>query len=107
MVLGNWSFGMNDPEYGTSVSTLYKLFRMFCGDALFAEVRRIDVETLGLKHQLDALRSCAVVLDQKDPHANSLFLAPSQGAPPEILMESYSYADKPVQTVTTKVTITG
>ena len=37
-------------------------------DALFAEIRRVDVEVLGLQHQLDALRSCAVVFDQKYAH---------------------------------------
>src|SRR6185503_21057400 len=38
-------------------------------DALFAEVRRIDVESLGLEHQLDALRGCAVVFDQQYAHS--------------------------------------
>ena len=33
-------------------------------DALLAEIRRIDVEILGLEHQLDALRRRAVILDQ-------------------------------------------
>ena len=37
-------------------------------DALFAKVGRVDVEALGLKHQLDALCRSAVVLDQKHPH---------------------------------------
>src|SRR5215831_16532921 len=33
-------------------------------DALFAEVRRVDVEALGFQHQLDRLRSRAIVFDQ-------------------------------------------
>ena len=33
-------------------------------DALFAEIRRVDVEALGLEHQLDRLRSGAIVLNQ-------------------------------------------
>ena len=33
-------------------------------DALFAEVRRVDVEILGLEHQFDALRGGAVIFDQ-------------------------------------------
>ena len=44
-------------------------------DALFAEIRRIDVEVLGFQHQLDALRSCAVVFDKKYAHVNSPALA--------------------------------
>ena len=41
-------------------------------DAFFAEVGRIDVEALGLEHQLDRLRDGAVVLDQQNAHANPL-----------------------------------
>jgi hypothetical protein len=33
-------------------------------DALFAEVRRIDVEALGFEHQLNRLRGRAIVFDQ-------------------------------------------
>ena len=33
-------------------------------DSLFAKVGDVDVEILGLKHQFDALRGRAVVLDQ-------------------------------------------
>ena len=33
-------------------------------DALFAQVGGVDVKILGLQHQLDALRGCAVVFDQ-------------------------------------------
>jgi predicted GTPase len=44
-------------------------------DALFAEIRRINVEILGFEHQLDALRSCAVVFDQKYAHVYSPALA--------------------------------
>ena len=38
-------------------------------DALFTEVRRVHVETLGFKHQLDALRRRAIVLNQEYTHA--------------------------------------
>src|SRR5262249_22053277 len=37
-------------------------------DALLAQVRGVDVKPLGLEHQLDALRCCAVVLDQQNSH---------------------------------------
>ena len=33
-------------------------------DAFLAEIRRIDVEILGLEHQLDALRGGAVIFNQ-------------------------------------------
>ncbi len=33
-------------------------------DAFFAEIGRIDVEALGLEHQLDALRRGAVVFNE-------------------------------------------
>jgi hypothetical protein len=41
-------------------------------EALFAEVRRIDVEPLGLEHQLDPLGRRAVVLDQQNTHRRLL-----------------------------------
>ncbi len=41
-------------------------------DAFFAEVRRIDVETLGLEHQLDRLRDGAVIFNQQYAHASPL-----------------------------------
>src|SRR5262249_44350657 len=44
-------------------------------DALFAEIRRIDVEALGFEHQLDRLRRRAVVFDQQHAHANPLLAA--------------------------------
>jgi hypothetical protein len=37
-------------------------------DAFLAEVRRVGVEALRLEHQLDALRHCAVVFDEKYAH---------------------------------------
>ena len=37
-------------------------------DAFLAEIGRIDVKAFGLQHQLDALRSSAVVLDQQYAH---------------------------------------
>ena len=40
-------------------------------DALLAEIGRVDVEVLGLEHQLDALRGGAVVFDQKYAHFRS------------------------------------
>ena len=40
-------------------------------DALFPEIRRVDVEVLGFEHQLDALRDGAVVFDQKYAHVQS------------------------------------
>ena len=46
-------------------------------DALLAEVGGVDVEVLGLEHQLDALRRRAVVLDQQNPHV----LDPRHGSP--------------------------
>jgi translation initiation factor IF-1 len=39
-------------------------------DALFAEVRRVDIEALRLEHQLDALRRGAVVFNEKYAHLN-------------------------------------
>src|SRR5580704_13409961 len=39
-------------------------------DPFFPKVSRIDVEALGLEHQLDRLRCCAVVFDQQYAHAN-------------------------------------
>ena len=41
-------------------------------DALFAEIGGVDVEALGFEHQLDRLRSGAVVLNQQDAHASPL-----------------------------------
>src|SRR5581483_9298932 len=41
-------------------------------DTLFAEIRRVDVEALGLEHQFDRLRSGAIVLNQQDAHASPL-----------------------------------
>src|ERR1700722_644045 len=41
-------------------------------DAFFSEVRRIDVETLGFKHQLDRLRDGAVIFYQQNAHASPL-----------------------------------
>src|SRR6201999_3547269 len=50
-------------------------------DALFAEVRRIDVEALGLEHQFDRLRCRAIVFDQENAHARSLPLRARVGPP--------------------------
>jgi len=36
--------------------------------AFLTQVGGVDVESLGLEHQLDALRSCAVILDQQYAH---------------------------------------
>src|SRR5689334_24765285 len=36
--------------------------------ALLPQIGRVNVEALGLEHELDALRRSAVVLDQKDSH---------------------------------------
>jgi len=41
-------------------------------DAFFSEIRRIDVETLGFKHQLDRLRDGAVIFYQQNAHASPL-----------------------------------
>src|SRR5256885_14479530 len=41
-------------------------------DAFFPEVRRIDVETLRFKHQLDRLRDGAVIFYQQYAHASPL-----------------------------------
>src|SRR6185437_1541332 len=46
-------------------------------DALFAEVRRVHVETFGFEHQLDALRRRAVVLNQEHTHAVPLKVVPA------------------------------
>ena len=40
-------------------------------DAFLAEIGRIDVEALGLEHQLDALRRRAVVFDEQYAHVSS------------------------------------
>ena len=57
-------------------------------DAFLAEVGRVDVETFGLQHQLDALRRCAVVLDQKDPHVVPLFPDPFSRSAARMLEET-------------------
>ena len=41
-------------------------------DAFLAEIRRIDVEALGLQHQLDRLRRGAIVFNQQYAHADLL-----------------------------------
>src|SRR5262245_36460631 len=41
-------------------------------DAFFSEVRRIDVKTLGFEHQLNRLRSGAVIFNQQYAHASPL-----------------------------------
>jgi hypothetical protein len=41
-------------------------------DAFFSEVRRVDIETLGLQHQLDRLRDGAVIFYQQYAHASPL-----------------------------------
>ena len=41
-------------------------------DAFFAEVGRVDVEALGLEHQLDGLRGRAIVFNQQNAHASPL-----------------------------------
>ena len=41
-------------------------------DAFFSEIRRIDVETLGFKHQFDRLRDGAVIFYQQNAHASPL-----------------------------------
>src|SRR5439155_5772961 len=41
-------------------------------DAFLSEIRRIDVETLGFKHQLDRLRDGAVIFYQQNAHASPL-----------------------------------
>ena len=53
-------------------------------DALFAQVRRVDVEALGLEHQIDALRHRAIVFYQQDSHRSAaprkaLVRAPARG----------------------------
>eukprot|EP00746_Dinoflagellata_sp_MGD_P069222 gnl/MRDRNA2_/MRDRNA2_283742_c0_seq1.p1 gnl/MRDRNA2_/MRDRNA2_283742_c0~~gnl/MRDRNA2_/MRDRNA2_283742_c0_seq1.p1 ORF type:complete len:259 (+),score=45.75 gnl/MRDRNA2_/MRDRNA2_283742_c0_seq1:1-777(+) len=40
--LGTWSFGMQKNEYGSWDRSLYQLFRMFNGDALFGEENQVD-----------------------------------------------------------------
>src|SRR6185312_2144590 len=42
-------------------------------DAFLTEVRRIDVKTLGLEHQLDRLRDGAVIFYQQNAHASPLW----------------------------------
>ena len=37
-------------------------------DAFLAQVGRVDIEALGLQHQLDTLRCGAIVFDQQDSH---------------------------------------
>jgi len=44
--------------------------------ALFAQVRRVDVEALGLQHQLDGLSRGAVILNQQYAHRS-----PPRGPP--------------------------
>ena len=39
-------------------------------EALFAQIRRVDVETFGAEHQFDALGGRRLVLDQQHAHAN-------------------------------------
>ena len=39
-------------------------------DPFFTEVGRVDVETLGLEHQLDRLRSGTIIFDQQYAHAS-------------------------------------
>jgi hypothetical protein len=41
-------------------------------DALFANVRRVDVKTLEIEHQLNRLGSCSVILNQQYAHASPL-----------------------------------
>src|SRR5262245_15535473 len=41
-------------------------------DAFLSEVRRVDVETLGFKHQFDRLRDGAVIFYQQNAHASPL-----------------------------------
>ena len=38
-------------------------------DALFSEVRRVDVEPLGLEHEFDALRGRMIIFDKQDAHS--------------------------------------
>ena len=54
-------------------------------DPLLAKIGRVNIETFGLKHQLDALRRCAIVLDKKDPHANPHFPGPTFGPAAPVL----------------------
>ena len=49
-------------------------------DAFLAEVGRIDVEVLGLEHQLDALRGGAVVFYQEHAHVEPSAFPSSVGA---------------------------
>ena len=65
-------------------------------DALLAEIGRVDVEPLGLKHQLDALRCRAVVLDQKDPHVVPLFQTRSRGPLPNARRDYDAQAKSPL-----------
>ena len=44
-------------------------------DAFFSEIRRVDVEALGFEHQLDRLRSGAVIFYQQYAHASPLIVA--------------------------------
>ena len=37
MYLGKWSFGMSDPEFQDNAKAVYRLARMFTGDAMFTE----------------------------------------------------------------------
>ncbi len=41
-------------------------------DALFAQIRCVDIEALGFEHQLNRLSGGAVILDQQDAHASPL-----------------------------------
>ena len=50
-------------------------------DTLFAEICRVDVEALGLQHQLDRLRRGAIVFNQQNAHASPLFAASGSGRP--------------------------
>src|SRR3569623_1117828 len=63
-------------------------------DALFAEVRRVHIETFGFEHQFDALRRRAVVLNQEYTHAVPLKVVPRwnrarQAISPRPLTEPY------------------
>src|SRR5690606_30255683 len=48
--------------------------------ALFAQIRSIDIEALGLQHQFNALCSCTVILDKQNAHFSPLVppLSPSR-----------------------------
>ena len=63
-------------EAGTSAADGAKALAVSCDvtkpaevDALFAEVRRVHIETFRFEHQLDALRRGAIVLNQEYTHA--------------------------------------